>query len=329
MRRVLLAAAAVIGALFLFEIAIRFAWPRVTERGPYLRFSNPHRDQTGFERDPYLFWKLRPDNAAWQVNEAGFRGPIAPIERRDDEFRVICLGDSCTFGLGEGGVPYENTYAAVLESLLAADLDALGDPPGKPDRYATARVLNFGVPGYTSLQGLRYFQTYAGRFAPSVVVAYFGINDGFEAIGFSDEAQPRPDTLAAKRASSGLSRLAIYSAMRTVLVDARRLLAARSGPPLERVSIEAYHENLDKIASYARSMNARALFIAPPYLEEDGTLKQETHRIHAPAVDVMPPLRAAREAGAAVIFPSPDNVHPTPAGHAAIAQALREAIVGE
>ncbi|MCB9478053.1 MAG: SGNH/GDSL hydrolase family protein [Deltaproteobacteria bacterium] len=310
--------------LVIAEAAVRVAAPEAAGDRVYMHFNNPHREQSGFVPDDVLFWKLRPSHEipkgagvdpAWGVNESGFRGPDAPVEKPEGQFRIVTLGDSCTFGLGAPGPSYDETYSARLQKYLQWAW------PKK-----NVRVLNFGCPGYTSYQGKILLRQKAIKYDPDIVVAYFGINDGFEAVGFADKDQrPAAGSIDEVRSMQGvLAQSALYRLLRRGVLETRRQSSTAPGTngPIERVSIDDYHANLDEIATIAREAGATVYFVAPPYLELNGSLNQETHRRHEPAVDIMPFLRAETAKGRSVIFPNPDNVHPTPAGHDAIARAL-------
>jgi len=314
MKRFLFITAALVSVLVVAEVICRIAFPGLAKGALYMRFTNPHREQSGFYPDDELFWKLSPDNAAWEVNHDGFRGPPVPVAKPDGEVRIVCLGDSCTFGLGETGLAYAQTWPAVLQEIMT------GKPAGR-----AVRALNFGCPGTTSFQGLRLLKSKASNYHPDIVIAYFGINDGFDAVGYADKDQRQIGTPGSL--SSILVRSAFYKAMTRLIVSARRGLAR--GAPLERVSIEDYHRNLESIAGASRSIGATAYFIAPPYLDEQGGLRYEEQRVHVPSIDVMPALRAVVAEGRQAIFPAPDNVHPTAQGHAAIARAVADRLLAD
>ncbi|MCZ7586274.1 MAG: SGNH/GDSL hydrolase family protein [Deltaproteobacteria bacterium] len=311
MKRRLFAAAAVVLVLFAAEAVCRLLLPGVADTALYMRFSNPHREQSGFIPDDNLFWRLAPNNDEWQVNALGYRGPAVPEKKPAGEFRIVALGDSCTFGLGEGGVPYEDTYPSVLEDLLKNNAKGL-----------RVRALNFGCPGYTSFQGKRLLASEALRFQPDVVTAYFGINDGFEAVGFTD-AEQRPVDLNAAPLKNILRHSALYTALTRGVVGARREHAPGGEGFLERVPIDEYHRNLDEIARLAASAGAPTYFIPPVYLG-DAEPGREDHRIHRPVIDIFPEIQAAHRRGVSVIFGGDDRVHPTPAGHAIIAKAIAD-----
>ena len=145
--------------------------------------------------DPYtvdrrLFWRLKPGYEAdlynflsplvmdpelrkrglyararfhLQVNRRGFNGPPFSEAKAPGVFRIVCIGDSNTFGWG---VDPEENYPAVLGGLLR------GTPDGKK-----VEVLNLGVPGYSSLQGRVFVEEVVCGLDPDLVIAEYGFND--------------------------------------------------------------------------------------------------------------------------------------------------------
>ena len=115
-------------------------------------------------KDPYLFWRLKPQARFGKisVNSKGFRGKEFSEEKKSNTFRIIALGDSCTLGVG---IADDETYAAVLENIL--------------DKYARStknyEVINAGVAGYSSLQGLRYLKTEIMKYNPDMIIVQFGL----------------------------------------------------------------------------------------------------------------------------------------------------------
>jgi lysophospholipase L1-like esterase len=51
-------------------------------------------------------------------NQEGYRGPLVQAERVQDEFRILALGDSVTFGTG---LPFESSWPMVLSGQLEAE----------------------------------------------------------------------------------------------------------------------------------------------------------------------------------------------------------------
>src|SRR5262245_57349264 len=113
-------------------------------------------------------------NPVWRIalNDEGFRsGPITK-EKRRGALRIACIGDSWSFGMN---VNQEAAYPGRLEALLrqrqpGADLD----------------VMNFGVLGYSSFQGLELLKRRVLDLHPDVVLIGFGMNDS-EVAGYRDK----------------------------------------------------------------------------------------------------------------------------------------------
>ena len=100
------------------------------------------------------------DPICYNVMKGGFfRGPkgqFNPSEKEEDEIRIICVGDSTTFGVY---LDYYFTYPVLLEKLLREKY---------PDK--NIRVLNSGLPGASSRQLKRVFQLYLVNYEPDIVI---------------------------------------------------------------------------------------------------------------------------------------------------------------
>lgn len=123
-----------------------------------------------YDRDRLLFWKLQP-NEFDEVNAKGYRGVMRSYDKPNGVLRLIIIGDSCAYGsMAEN----KDTYAYLLE----AKLNSL--------HKGTFEVINAGVPGYSSLQGLRYLRNELIKYHPDMVLVGFGFNDLCEAVGKKD-----------------------------------------------------------------------------------------------------------------------------------------------
>src|SRR5262245_25249513 len=122
--------------------------------------------------DPVLQFKLSPDLKVLNetISSDGFRThELAP--KRAGVYRILALGDSCTFGMLMRGKYFgyvRNPYPLALEKLLA---DRVG-----PGRF---EVYNAGVPGYNSYQGLMLLRSRLRSLAPDLITVRFGWNDHF------------------------------------------------------------------------------------------------------------------------------------------------------
>lgn len=106
---------------------------------------------------------LNPAARRYEIGSDGFRGPAFPIRKPAGETRLVALGNSITFGLG---VSEGATFPHQLERRLSAG--------HAPHRY---RVINAGVPAYTSLQALLVLERRVVPLDPDLVVATVGWND--------------------------------------------------------------------------------------------------------------------------------------------------------
>ncbi|MBU0754388.1 MAG: SGNH/GDSL hydrolase family protein, partial [Planctomycetes bacterium] len=151
------------------------------EHDPGPRYLAFHQDRylydeartPAFEKDELLFWRLIPNNPKLGVNSQGFRGPEIVSAKSPDKIRIICLGCSVTFGVAE-----PVSYTTFLEQRLNQEAGA--------PRF---EVLNLGVPGYSSFQGLRRLEQACNQYDPDYITWLFGWNDHWRHRGLPDRDQ--------------------------------------------------------------------------------------------------------------------------------------------
>src|SRR5438477_8533468 len=76
-----------------------------------------------YEPDPALYWKLKPGQDCYtkvghkpvHINSHGTRGPEFQTAKPPNTLRILCLGDSRTFGWG---LSEAETYCGMLAHLL-------------------------------------------------------------------------------------------------------------------------------------------------------------------------------------------------------------------
>lgn len=103
----------------------------------------------------------RFDPICYFLPKAGFfRGPQGsidcPKEKEEGEIRIICIGDSTTYGFA---VNYHDSWVYLLGKMLAEKY------PGKK-----IRVLNAGLSGATSKQVKRFFQFHIVFYQPDILL---------------------------------------------------------------------------------------------------------------------------------------------------------------
>ena len=209
-------------AVALAEIALIWLMP------PPVIYRQP---QPRFEYDERLGWKLRPGQRSFTMSEPvttnalGLRSPEVDGPPTAGELRILCLGDSQTFG---NGVGQEKTYPRRLEALLAARR------PG--ERFT---VVNAGVPAYDTLQEVEQMERLLPRLRPAVVIVGFYLNDIGEA-AYPDKSQAmdaEKGTFRRQGPTALLSEETIYVLKRSRLVT---LLYYQLRQLLSRSETEAF-----------------------------------------------------------------------------------------
>lgn len=133
---------------------------------------------------------LGPDGRiSYEINQYGMRGPAVSVEKAADVYRVVCLGDSITFG---EGVRYPDTYPARLETILGEAM------PGQ-----RVEVLNAGVQAYGTKDEVAFYLRRCAPFRPDVVVLGFFLND---AVDFAETIR-RNEAMTREKAPSLPGRL--------------------------------------------------------------------------------------------------------------------------
>jgi hypothetical protein len=94
-------------------------------------------------------------------NTRGFRDPERSLEKPEDVVRILCVGDSFTWGWG---VEQDSIYTHILEDRL------LGE--GR-----RAEVINTGVCGYSTDQTLLFLEKEGFGYSPDLVVCQATSND--------------------------------------------------------------------------------------------------------------------------------------------------------
>lgn len=322
------------------EIGLRLAGYR-HEIVPFsLRFGypNPREIVDVFRPDPVLFWRMRPGSvfdaeAPVPINSAGYRGPLPATRTVPDDTRIVVLGDSVAFGASTS-----------FPELLAASLSKQAGAPFE--------VLNFGVPGYTIVQGLRQFDADVAPLNREVVVIAYGWNDHWLARGGLTDEQRHPASSGPAGAAKFLNRFRLAQAARAVVekLGGQPPLPGPEAP--RRVPLDRYRTLVGEFVAHVRAAGGVPIVVAlpsgladgefPEYLIGSGFTRSRDeaiadHRAYAAAA-----REAATAAGAAFVdlqpsFEGPngvipglfrgDKIHMTDAGNARIVESLEPQVV--
>ena len=233
--------------------------------------------------DPALLWAREPGRllegpeGVTRINAVGLRTSLVPDSpRAAGERRVLVTGDSSVYGWGQ---PDGYSYAEQLEQVLDRTF------PGAP-----IRVINLGVPGYSTAQTLRLLDRVGWAYGPDLLVVHNIFSDAnidafqdAEALALADpDGTPLRAALHASRAYCAVHMpWARYQS--TLNQEPGRVLmpgiptGANAAVALERVDtlvdlsrvpLGDYLDNLERIRSGAEARGAR-MIVAPLAQELD------------------------------------------------------------
>jgi lysophospholipase L1-like esterase len=192
-----------------------------------------------FVYDPDLIWKPQPDHQVF--NSQGFRGPLM-TEKKADVVRIVAIGDSNTLG-----------WATPNGANWPLEVGRLFREAGR-----AAEVINAGVWGYSSLQGLRRFEQVLEH-RPDVVLVSFGSNDAHRV--------RRPDHEFAGRTSRfrDWERWFTHYRLGQLTTAALHALGGRNGELQPRVDLDEYRGHLHRMAQLGRSEGVWVVFLTRPF----------------------------------------------------------------
>jgi lysophospholipase L1-like esterase len=242
-------------------------------------------------------------NPTWQIalNSHGDRTDEYKPAKPPGTVRIACIGDSWTFGMN---VNQDQTYPSRLQSWLNERR------PGQ--RF---EVLNFGVLGYTSYQGLQQLRNRVLDLHPDILAIGFGMNDS-EIAGYRDKDMagvPRPRLVArARDAGADLEfwKLLNYTVQATKFRSQpigdylRDQAESRSGPvdydTLEewtRVSMHDYDSNVREMIRLQIANGGGAVVLDNELWDESPyrpLLRRIASELHVPLVDSLRLVDEAR-----------------------------------
>lgn len=204
------------------------------------------------EPDPLLLW--RPV-AREPYSRQRFKGSVVAVPKPAGTFRIMCYGDSNT-----DGPPTGPTWPQELERVLNAR-DA-----GVSGRHY--EVVNAGVTGYSSYQGLRRFESDVGTYTPDLVLVSFGWNDPASAMGQADAEFAESAAFQALSPTwIGLRRILLryQSYLVAMQLGAPVAESGAGGTERPRVDRPAYASNLRRFIEIAREHAADAVLLTRPY----------------------------------------------------------------
>lgn len=288
---------------------------------------------------------LPANGATAHVNNVGLRGDDAEIPKT--RTRILCLGDSATFGYAPD-VTDSTTFPARLGAILGS---------AHPGRF---EVLNGGRPSFSTLDCLAFFSYRAAELKPDIVVLMVGWNDTHLAHPLQRPAEKAAPKLLASSALLKMATLAVarFATARLPTAAELRTQLARLPKPTDNLSADVFARDERALEDLARLCIARGatpilVRLASPLRDawtDVASLSDEEVRVMMPHLiggELSPQgwARFVREANASVdrvgrklglIVVDPthlrhaaqfvDVCHPNAEGNAVLAKAIAPAI---
>jgi lysophospholipase L1-like esterase len=289
---------------------------------------------TIFEGDPLLLWRLKPnlDHVVWDftvlsTNAQHLRadGPLKP--KRAGTVRIVCLGDSVTFGYRVPTVwpdkpdDYDRQalpYPMLLEKELRA---------ANPNKQI--EVITMAVPGYTSHQGLAWLRRDIDGLKPDLLIVSFGWNDA----SLSDV--PDRDAIKTTWSAVTVRWLVDHSqafAHATHWLRTRQAPSAKVFRPAPRVSEQDYLTNMMAMAQLGNQKHIPVIILAAPYRDRSSnppeaalmqryrdSLRSVTSQHAVPFLEVLELTEAAYPANEGWFG---ELIHPNHMGHRLLTSEL-------
>lgn len=338
-RKLLFASAFLVLPVLLLEGGLRLiGWPtdRVRTIKKLINF-----DPETFETAIGVFQPGTTSRVSWppelaytaKINSLGLRGPETTLAPAPDSFRVLCLGDSTTFGF------YVEEHET-LPQQLQRELRTRG--------AASVEVVNGGCGGWSIQDQTDFFLERAGKLEPKLVVLTFCGND------LSDLKRERSSYESQKaqlgEGGAGLFKKLLYSTacyeliLRIKIASKRSRLKSegREPHPLSSVSVEGkegdrlwarYETHLTRLRDALRE---RQIPLVVSYLPDawrlqegleevdDPRLSALCERLEIPYVTSYGPFEARP---VTELFHAPTDAHQNAQGNTVMAEVAAEFIL--
>ncbi len=220
------------------------------------------------EQDADLLWKQRADlntvfeGARVRTNSLGLRNKAIPRKTNENTTRIVCLGASPTFGWG---VKEEQTYAYQLDQLLKKNAPQSKD----------VEVINAGVIGYSSHQGLQFLKNKILRLSPDIITVPYVINDVDKHRFFRSDGKTDKELKSKSKILTNIENLLdrshLVNLLRKTVTQFQSAAVQYFGTigkyqyiETRRVPIDDYKENLKSIIHIARQNGIKVVFLKMP-----------------------------------------------------------------
>jgi lysophospholipase L1-like esterase len=207
------------------------------------------------EQDPVLFW--RPRAGVPPFSSQGFKTTIEMVVPKPETvYRIMAYGDSNTEGTDS--MDWSQKLHGILQSR------------NSPERVY--EVINAGVAGYSSYQGVKRFHQEWETYQPDLVIVSFGWNDLPEALDQPDKAY-NPDSATMVKILRVLVRYRSYQALQHYVVS--HGLPQRQTAAQPRVPLDDYLANMESFGAVGRAEGIEVVFLTRPYRATTTRMKKQ------------------------------------------------------
>ncbi len=172
----------------------------------------------------------------------GFRNPPPSRARHT----LVCLGDSTPFGWR---VEADACFPRQLETILS------------PDSW---RVINAGVPGYSSFQVRLQAERWIPRWKPDVIVVCVGNNEAWPVETSDRELHEQRRAARALTTLLSHSKFLVWLGERVWQQQPKPFIAKNLEATEPRVDPHDFEENIERIIDVAQRHRARVIVLGPP-----------------------------------------------------------------
>jgi lysophospholipase L1-like esterase len=329
-------------ALFVFSVVLATLLGEVVVRIGKPGFPGFRLPQVEHRTVRGLGFEMVPNQIAYSnaskvaINSVGFRGPEIRTGSAAGEPRVLCLGDSMTFGVA---VEDHETYPQQLEQLLVQAF-----PSSRPE------VINAGVQRYFTFQEIDLLKAHVQKLQPDVVTLMVYINDlsvrrGADYVREYENEREQAATAFRKRAPIlylaaknsalvELAKIAYFVSRRNRRAVPSLSMNALQGRSTKRdePKWQAVEQELATFRDMAQAHRFKPIVLFVPVrrqIEGDyarslypGRLVEHCRRLGMPTIDATQMFKESLRAGVDPFLPWDD--HMSVAGHRLFAETIME-----
>lgn len=220
-----------------------------------------------------IFLRITPLGVPSRMDVYGRRRSFSKSSMNSPHFRVVCIGDSLTFG-------YKIKEKYAWPTLLGNRMRSI---EGRQD----IEVLNAGITGHTSIQVNERLDRDVLSRHPDLVIVWIGLNDGW--LGPVPDSEEKPRPFDKPSPFLFLETVNSFVSSDTLFRLAERIRASRESEILKaRVPLEEFQRNIRRLCTSLKANGlGNALFLSLPEVRSalkwkggGADLQRKTHRIY-------------------------------------------------